>query len=117
MSINYETWWKIIANTIALVTHNIAVSSTKEKKWKPYFNVHVWMTSNCLLNKDGDQTKAISFPPSPLAVVVVVVVYYCFGFRKSGIKVKYKSEQKWSVFQDLHRGCLHMIARVNPPGV
>ena len=74
------------------------------------------MTSNGFLNKDGDQTKAISFPPSPLAVVVVVV-YYCFGFRKSGIKVKYKSEQKWSVFQDLHRGCLHMIARVNPPGV
>ena len=39
MSINYETWWKIIANIIALVTHNIAVSSTKEKNGKPYFNV------------------------------------------------------------------------------
>ena len=68
-----------------------------------------------------DQTKAISFPPSPLAVVVVVVVfvvvYYCLGFIKSRIKVKFKSKQKWSVFQDLHRGCLHMIARVNPPGV
>ena len=63
-----------------------------------------------------DETKPIPFPLSPLAVVVVVV-YYCLGFRKSGIKVKFKSKQKWSVFQDLHRGCLHMIARVKPPGV
>ena len=39
LSINYETWWKIIAKIIALVTHNIAVSSTKEKKRKPYFYV------------------------------------------------------------------------------
>ena len=39
LSINYETWWKIIANIIALVTQNIAVSSTKEKKGKPYFYV------------------------------------------------------------------------------
>ena len=64
-----------------------------------------------------DQTKVITFPLSPLSVVVIVVVYYCLWFRKSGIKVKFKSKQKWSVFQDLHRGCLHMIENVNPPGV